>query len=91
MIIKEPYKKLAHDGQNVMRVDDPNDVEFLDKKLLEDSLEKDHFLCLISDVKLSDYTVNIMTIDPVNIKKESYICFETSSKKLIKGQVIDVI
>lgn len=41
MAIKEPYKKLADDGQNVIRVDDPNDIEFINDADMQ--LEKAHF------------------------------------------------
>jgi hypothetical protein len=35
VVIKEPLKKLANDGNNVIRLDNPDDIEFIDKTEME--------------------------------------------------------
>lgn len=61
MVIKQPFFKLANDGSELIRVDVPNDIEFLEKP----SISQKEFIAITYRVETIYIILN--TLCPVNI------------------------
>ncbi|TNV82754.1 hypothetical protein FGO68_gene8649 [Halteria grandinella] len=90
MAIKEPFKKLAQDGQNVMLVDDPNDFEFIDERELLKTHDSNHLVCILKRLNAEQHQIVIVTLIPAVIAIGSYICLENQQKQLVKAKVKEV-
>lgn len=74
-------KKVANDGTNLIRIDDPKDIVFLnDKELFESS---DKISCFIIKTNKSDCMVKFVTFSKLNVN--SYLLMQTADKMIVKG------
>lgn len=92
MAIKEPFFKKANDGFEITRVDDPNDVEFIHDEASNCSTKDGitDVLCIIKNVSVSECSIEVMVLNPVEIPTNSFIYFEYPSKIWNQGRVKDI-
>lgn len=70
-----------------MRVDDPNDIEFIDAEALQTELDKSNFICIIKRAERDLHYIVFSTLSEITILPESFICFETQDKRMVKAKV----
>jgi predicted lactoylglutathione lyase len=70
-----------------MRVDDPNDIEFIDAEALQTELDNFNFICIIKRAERDLHYIVFSTLSEITILPESFICFETQDKRMVKAKV----
>lgn len=71
LAIREPYYKRANDGMDIVRVDDPSDVEFINTCIMHTTNPGNVFeiICLIKETNIGDASITIQTLEPTLLKK----------------------
>ena len=93
MLIKEPLFKRANDGIDIIRIENPEDVEFIDSSSFSNLYKFPTYFqlkCHLHSYDPSELRIDLILYENVKLQKNDDIYMKDSNGNWAKGRVIGI-